>query len=265
MKAGQLLMDTIAQFKDSGIASARLDALLLLEAVTGKDRSFLLAHEDYELDQNQHDRFKAFAAKRAKRLPVAYILGQKEFCGIDFFVSQSSLVPRIETENMVEYIISSLPDSAKLVDVGTGSGVIAVCVKFKRPDLIVAACDISADTLVVAQKNALAHNVSIDFIKSDLLESVPGKFDLIAANLPYVPDGRALAPEVEYEPALALFGGIDGLDGYRRLLKQAREHLSPGGVLLIEHEPGQLKSLEHLSAKAGFKLSSVSDYISKLA
>ena len=157
-------------------------------------------------------------ARRQAREPVAYILGRKAFRRISLAVDRRVLIPRPETELLVEVALS-LDRGARVADVGTGSGAVALALKEERPDLSVVGVDLSPDALAVARSNAAALGLDVEFVQADLLEGVPGPFDAVLSNLPYVAEGSALPPEIElYEPGLALFGGPDGMDPVRRLL-----------------------------------------------
>ena len=194
----------------------------------------------------------AWLARRARHEPVQYIIGEQEFFGLKFRVTPDVLIPRPETEHLVEAALARTDSDASLhiADVGTGSGAIAVPLAHALPRARVTALDISAAALVVAHENAESHGVSdrIRFFKSDLLAAVAGEqFDMIVSNPPYVAEDEELEPQVgEYEPGSALFAGPEGLDVYRRLIPQAQAALKPGGWLLLEIGHGQQGALERL-------------------
>jgi release factor glutamine methyltransferase len=241
-----------ALLQKNNIEQPRLDAEVLLCQLLNCRRASLFAHADKQLTDNELTNFNRLVEKRAAGQPVAYLVGNKEFMGLDFYVTPDVLIPRPDTELLVETAIElikeSNPPAPILVDVGTGSGAIAVSCTHFLPQLKVLAVDISAAALKVAQKNAEQNGVAprIEFLNGNLLEPVlkmglAGQVDIITANLPYVPSGDipGLSREVHHEPELALDGGPDGLDLYRIINPQAQSLLKPGGHLLIEIGPGQ--------------------------
>jgi release factor glutamine methyltransferase len=235
------------------IAGARLDAELLLAYILQKDRAWLLAHDDAGLSEYQVADYESIISRRSEHVPVVHLTGTREFYGLDMHITPDVLTPRVETEQMVEWAIQyARPDSA-LIDIGTGSGAIAVAIATQRPDLQVSATDLSAKELTVARRNAKSHHAKIEFIESDLWEAVTGKFDTVVTNLPYLRADAELMPEVQREPAVALFGGEDGLDLYRRFLAGLPRHLTPGGYLFTECDPWQHAGLIAEAAKIGLK------------
>jgi release factor glutamine methyltransferase len=205
----------------SGVGNPRLDAEVLLAAAMGVDRAALISDPGRGVEPEAARRFQEYARRRVQREPVAYILGRKGFRRLELEVDARVLIPRPETEHVVEAALD-LPQGARVVDVGTGSGAIALALADERPDLRVVATDISADALAVARANAERLGLSIEFVEGDLLEGVPGPIDAVVANPPYVQSGSRLAPEIgKHEPAVALYGGDDGLDIYRRLVPAA--------------------------------------------
>jgi release factor glutamine methyltransferase len=178
-------------------------------------------------------------------------------------VNQNVLVPRAETEAIVEFVIKNAPKDSLMHDVGTGSGAIAISVKSNRLDMKVSGSDISSDALKIARLNSKNMKIDVDFMVSDLLESVDGKFDVITANLPYIPRGRKLANEVLVEPTIAIFGGIDGLKLYKKLFSQIPTHINPKAQLIIEHEPQQMHQIKLLSRRSDAKkMQEISNYVS---
>jgi len=220
------------------------EAHLLLAHVLGKTREWVMAHADAPLTPTQTEEYQALIAQAEQGVPLPYLLGHWEFFGLDFKVSPAVLIPRPETELLVERALLYKPQ--RVADVGTGSGIIGVTLAVKLPQARIVASDGSAEALAVAKANAEHQGVSerITFIESDLLESYPPQpFDLICANLPYIPsadlNGLAVA---EHEPRLALDGGADGLDLIRRLVDQAKDFLTASGRLLLEIEYRQGQS-----------------------
>ena len=201
----------------------RLDAELLLAEVLGVDRARLVVDARADVRPSSLARFSALVARREAREPVAYILGRKDFRRITLSVDPRVLIPRPETELLVEVGLT-LGHGARVVDVGTGSGAVALALKAERPDLAVWATDVDPDALTVARENGVQLGLDVEFVRADLLDGVPARFDAVLANLPYVAAGADLPLDVErYEPAGALFAGPDGLDVIRRLVVQASE------------------------------------------
>lgn len=239
----------------SGIsAQPRRDAELLLLSVIKRDRAFLLTHPDTELTPEQAAQYSEWLQRRAAYEPIQYILGEQEFFGLSFAVTPDVLIPRPETEHLVEALLDRvLRDCALwIVDVGTGSGAIAVALAHALPLAQVTALDISEAALAVALRNAETHGVAdrMRFLPSDLLSAVAGeRFDAVVSNPPYVAeaDRDSLESQVrDFEPAVALFGGPSGMEAYERLIPQAHDVLEPGGWLLMEMGLGQQKALKRL-------------------
>ena len=242
----QALSDATAVLTTAGCDTPRLDAELLLSFVLGVGRERLVIDAGAELDACSADQFAAVLARREAREPLAYIVGRKAFRRISLLVDRRVLIPRPETELLVE-IALSLDRGARVADVGTGSGAVALALKEERPDLSVVGVDLSPDALAVARSNAAALGLDVEFVQADLLEGVPGPFDAVLSNLPYVAEGSALPPEIElYEPDLALFGGPDGMDPVRRLLPML------AGVRLLALEVGLAEAVASLVSDAGF-------------
>ena len=236
----------------ASLPTARRDAELLLLGVLHRDRAWLLTHPEAELSPDQLALYQGWIARRARHEPVQYILGEQEFFGLAMRVTPDVLIPRPETEHLVEALLERVPHEAplRIADIGTGSGAIAVALAHSLPHAHLTALDLSPAALAVARENARRHGVSgrIRFHQSDLLAAVQGEqFDAIVSNPPYVPATENLERQVrDYEPAAALFAGRDGLDIYRRLIPQARAALVPGGWLLLEIGHGQRHALAGL-------------------
>ena len=249
MKIKDWLKGTQTQLTDAKVESARLDSLLILSMVLGKPKEWILANTDELIPRSKGRELDALVNQRAKHFPMAYMLGYREFYGHEFIVNQDVLIPRPETEELVDYIIKNAPQNAAILDVGTGSGCIAVSIKLARPDIEVTATDISKKALKVAKLNAKALKTVINFVHSDLFSKfdiLDSKFSIITANLPYVPtdSSHATNAEIDFEPKEALFSGYDGLDHYRKFFEQANNFLSPNGFIIIEHDPEQYSRLE---------------------
>jgi release factor glutamine methyltransferase len=231
------------QLLHSGIESARLDAELLLAHVVDRPRTWILAHGDDLLDDESLTTLATLLAQRADNEPLAYLTGQREFYGREFAVSRSVLVPRPETEVLIEHMAQlDVRDGDTIIDVGTGSGCIAVTLALEHPKTHVIATDISPDALTVAAANAQRlRSPSIECVESDLLAALPTsrKARFIVANLPYVDREWEVSPTIAYEPALALYALQHGLALIYQLVDQAPLHLSPKGYLLLEADPRQ--------------------------
>lgn len=233
---------------------ARDDKARLLAFVSGKSRAYLVAHPDYALDPQTQARYDELAARLSEGEPLAYLTGSAGFYRREFLVDPRVLIPRPETEHLVEEAIAHLCGHAapRVLDVGTGSGAIACTLAAELPNAQVDAVDLSADALDVARENARRFGVidRVRLFEGDLLEPLAGRrYDAIVANLPYVPDGDGDAA-LRFEPALALYAGGDGLDAYRRLFAQAPVALAPGGLLLAEGAPPVANGLLGLAQAA---------------
>lgn len=242
MQASEALAGAVTQLRNEGVESPRLDAELLLAYVLDVNRAAVLTWPERRLTPKQLTRFRDLVTRRAAREPLAYILGYREFFGLDFAVSPAVLIPRPETELLVEHALRLAGGMAAplcVADVGAGSGAIAVALAVHLPQAMVYALDDSDEALKVVAENARRHGASerICCLRGDLLDPLPEPVDLITANLPYVAteEWGELAPEIcDYEPRAALDGGADGLDLIRRLLATAAAHLRPGGAILLE-------------------------------
>lgn len=234
---GQILTHTRQRISPHS-ESASLDAQVLLAHVLKKDRAWLLAHPETPLTSDQDQEIETALQTLESGVPLPYVIGEWEFYGRKFILTPDVLIPRPETELMIEFALHWLkkhPDRRTVIDVGTGSGCIAVTLAAERLKIKMTGTDISSAALSVARQNSKRHNTKIDLIKSDLLENVKGKFDLICANLPYIPTKTLKGLDVfGKEPTLALDGGPDGLGLIRKLLEQTQTKLKTGGVILME-------------------------------
>jgi len=264
---GRALAAARQRLKEAGCETARLDAEVLLAHTLGVSRTWLYAHPERELFPEEVATFESLVVRRAQHEPIAYLVGHKSFYGLDFVVDRRVLIPRPETEILLERAIEALSwfrshnDDAgierkvRVADVGTGCGAIAVTLAVECPEVYVYATDISQDALDVAAQNVWRYGVGdrVTLLQGDLLTPIPEPVEMIIANLPYVPesDWATLAPDIrQYEPRLALDGGPDGLALIDRLLTQAPSWLLPQGVILLEigHGQGEVvrqKALHH--------------------
>ena len=228
------------------------EARLLLAAATGSSEASVLAHPEKALLEKEKSQFLEMAARRAAGEPVAYILGHKEFYGLELAVNSAVLIPRPETELLVDLALARNPQS--VLDVGTGSGAIALAIKRHRPQARVVATDASAAALEVARRNAVRFNLEVELRRGRWFEPVAGeRFEAIISNPPYVVVGDPHLAALPYEPRIALLGGVDGLDGFRVLAREAPAHLLPGGWLLVEHGEGQHEAVRGLLEAAGLE------------
>lgn len=258
MKISEAISESRRRLSFAGTDEARLEAELLASEVTGRGRAWLFLHADEELTPAQAARLDALLSRRFRREPLPYILGRAEFYGLTLRVTPVALIPRPETEILVEATIARAQHSGAqlIVDVGAGSGAVAVALAARMPQARVAAVDLSLEALRLARENALAHGVTdrVHLVCSDLLGGLRGEFGCIAANLPYIraDEFAALQPEVrDYEPRSALDGGADGLDLIRRLSQQLLGHLRTGGFAALEVGAGQAPAVTNLLRTVG--------------
>ncbi|MBC7917791.1 MAG: peptide chain release factor N(5)-glutamine methyltransferase [Rhodoferax sp.] len=233
----------------------RLDAQLLTLHALGRtehDRAWLLAHDTDVLPEGVTEALEALALRRLRGEPVAYLTGHKEFYGLNLAVDARVLVPRPDTETLVEWALEVLAPNASVIDLGTGSGAIALALKHTRPALQVHAVDYSTDALAVAQTNAQRLRLDVQFSQGSWLSRVVGRFNAIVSNPPYVAAQDPHLDALTFEPAQALASGSDGLDDIRIIIAQAPAHLLPGGWVLLEHGYDQAAAVRSLLDAAGF-------------
>lgn len=258
----ELLRWTRGHFESRGIESARLDAECLLAHALGCDRLRLYLDYDKPVEAAERGRFRELVKRRAEgRVPVAQLTGEREFWSLPFEVTPEVLVPRPETECLVEEALARLPDpeaELRVLDVGTGSGAVAIAIARERPKARVTATDVSEAALAVARRNAEALGVAdrLHFAAGDLFAAAQeGGFDLVVSNPPYLAEGEAagLEPELAHEPAQALFAGPRGTELLRRLVAEAPTHLAPGGALALEIAPAQAGDVRQWLVERGFE------------
>jgi release factor glutamine methyltransferase len=255
----RVLTWTADRFTRAGFGSSRLDAELLLGHALGVERIQLYTQHDKPLGAVELEAIRALVRRRLAREPVAYLTGKKEFWSLELQVSAAVLIPRPETELLVEIALrlARRSSATTIVDVGTGSGAIALALAKELPAVTVLGLDRSLEALEVARGNGARLGLPLALREGDLLDALPDDLvpDLIVANLPYIARGElaSLAPEIrEWEPRLALDGGEDGLDAIRRLIPEAALRLRPGGALALEHGSGQAPAVRELLEAAGF-------------
>jgi release factor glutamine methyltransferase len=230
------LAQTLIHLQTQGLD--RLDAqMLLLHALNQSthNRAWLMAHDNDEIDAQSLQSLGALATRRLQGEPLAYLTGHKEFYGLDLHVDKRVLVPRPDTETLVEWALEVLTQDQSVLDLGTGSGAIALALKATRPDLQVSALDYSEDALTVSRANAERLKLNVQFQQGAWLDHVQGRFNSIVSNPPYIAEQDEHLVALTHEPLQALASGADGLDDIRQIISQAPAHLSPGGWILLEH------------------------------
>jgi release factor glutamine methyltransferase len=262
MNINEALMAGYALLKDAGVEGFFLDARLLLAEVLGAKAAPLLPRANEPLSPPDWDAYQTLLTRRADREPVAYITNRKAFRYLDLYVDGNVLIPRPETETLVEAAIAHIDRMRErqseicALDLCTGSGAVAFALKQERPFINMHASDVSEAALAVAERNAEKHNLrdGICFIRSDLFDNIAPRFNIIVSNPPYVPREAILSlqTEVRREPLLALDGGRDGVEIIRRIINEAPLHLAEGGILLLEAAPEQMDKITLMLIAAGF-------------
>ena len=261
MQIREALQQAKQILKAAAIDTASLDANLLLSHVTSLSKVMLIAHDEDELSKEQEDKFFSLINKRKSGYPIAYILGYKEFFGLRLKVTEDTLIPRPDTEVLVEEVIelAKKKDAKNILDIGTGSGAITVSLAKYLENVKVTSVDISDIALEIGKRNAISNEVDdrINFVKSDLFTNIDKetKFDIIVSNPPYIKREviDTLDKQVkDYEPYNALEGGVDGLDFYRAITKQAKNYLKKGGILAYEVGHDQSKDVSKLMEMDGY-------------
>ena len=262
----EVLQATTAYFKKHNIESPRLNAEHLLAHLLGRNRIELYLEFERVLTESELAPLRDLVKRRGEGEPLQHVLGTVEFCGHVFLCDKRAMVPRPETEELVEFLVSKIQNpKSKIVDVGTGSGVIALTLAMKFPEAEILAVDISDDALALAQENAARVKLAdrVRFLKSNLLENVDGTFDLVVANLPYISiqDRHTLSREVLHDPEVALFASERGDELVRELIAQAPSQLRPGGMLALEIGIGQSEALLSALAEKNYRdISFKNDY-----
>lgn len=255
------------RLEKAGIQEAALDARLLLEEVCGTDRNTLLVHGDRAVTEEEETQFRIFIERRSTHEPLQQITGWQEFMGLRFSVTEDVLVPRQDTETLVEEVMRYLRDGMEILDVCTGSGCILLSLLRYSNGCRGVGCDISEKALAIAGQNAKELGISAQFIQSDLFESIEGRFEYIVSNPPYIRKDMipTLMEEVrDHEPLIALDGGEDGLDFYRKITREATEHLYSGGMLFFEIGYDQGEAVKLLMEEEGYEEVTVSQDLAGL-
>ena len=261
MNIKEILDKTVDYFNKYDISKPRLDAEVLLADLLGMERINLYVNFDRPLTSDEVDTYRELILKRRQGTPVAYLVGKKEFMGLDFKVSSDVLIPRPETEHLVEVMLEQIDawasEEVKAADIGTGSGAIIISLAYLADKLVEGVgVDISESSLEIAQENArnLGVDGNLEFREGNLLEPLEQKFDLIVSNPPYIPSEEMsdLQREVQQEPELALDGGVDGLDYYRKIISSAQDYLLADGLLIFEVGIEQSQAVAQLLKEAGY-------------
>ena len=258
MKINEWVIVATKSLAAAGISSARLDCLLLLEDATNRDRAWLLAHDDEPLTIAQLDQLAGWLEHRVQHEPLAYIRGHSEFYGRRYEVTPAVLVPRPESEAMIELLLHLEPQPTSIADIGTGSGCLAITAAL-QPGAVVYAVDIDEACLAVARQNAVVHTAQVSFLQGDLLEpllELPVGPEVLLANLPYVPDDYPINHAARHEPGEALFAGADGLDAYRRLAQQLSDLATAPNIVITEALIDQHAAMKNIFNEVGYELGS---------
>ena len=240
----------------AGIEEAKLDARLLLEELCGTDRNDLLVHGDRPVTEQQENSYVNYIELRSRHIPLQHITGYQEFMGLRFKVTPDVLIPRQDTETLVEEVLKNLHDGMRILDLCTGSGCILLSLLRYSNDCVGVGVDLSKKALAVAEENAGSLGLTAEFVQGDLFEPVTGKFEIIVSNPPYIPSNviPTLMDEVrEHDPLMALDGKEDGLYFYREITGKASEYLYPGGMLLLEIGCEQAGAVTELMKNAGYR------------
>ena len=268
MTVQQFISESVKELRTAGVTTARLDCLVILEDATGYDRAWLLAHPEHRLNDKLLKLLSRQVADRARHIPLAYIRGKTEFYGRYFIINPVVLDPRPESETMIEQLIAFANelDKPHIVDIGTGSGALGITAALELPGSQVTLLDIDDRALKVAELNCRKHQLDLSCRREDLLSTTVEqrqkkgqRFDIILANLPYVPNDFHINTAALHEPRQAIFGGPDGLDLYRRLFGQLKA-VQPSYVL-TEALPFQHPALTHIADASGFRLQKEVDFI----
>lgn len=258
MTIERFIRRTAQRFRAAHLLVAHLDIMILLEDVLGMDRSKIYAHVDRELTDTQLEQLEALVERRLQHEPLAYIRGQSEFYGRTFKISAHTLQPRPETEFMIDQLLKLWsPECRSIVDVGTGSGAIGITAALELGVTDVDLVDIDPEALKIADQNCKAYELSLKTIKNNLLDGLTKEYDVVLANLPYVPDSHTINKAAMFEPKHAIFGGPDGLDLYRKLFSQLRNTR----YVLTESLPPQHENLARIAKVNGYEQLVEDDFI----
>ena len=266
MTVNEWLVAAQRQLATARLGTARLDALVLLEDVTGKDRAWLLAHPDTKIGVAKSAKLTNLLSRRAEHEPLAYVRKKTEFYGREFMITPAVLEPRPESETMIDLLKKlakspDLPAKPRIADVGAGSGALGITAKLELPNARVDLLEIDKKALKVAKMNVDKFTLNISLIKSDLLAQSGCDYDILLCNLPYVPDNFRINRAAGREPHLAIFGGPDGLDVYRQLFSQVQKLQRQPLYILVEAMPPQHVGLAAIAKAASYDLQQSNDFI----
>lgn len=253
----------VGELERAGIGTARLDVLVLTEDVSGRSRAWLLAHPDHKLSSSEITKLKKLLDRRAQHEPLAYVRKKTEFYGREFIITPAVLEPRPESETMIDLLkkLPNLPAVPRIADVGAGSGALGITAKLELPNSHIELLEIDSEAIKIAQKNVDKFTINISALKSDLLDDSSQYNNVLLCNLPYVPDEYHINPAAMAEPHIAIFGGPDGLDVYRKLFKQVKKHKNKPLFILTESLPPQHEVLTSIAKQAGYNLARTDDFI----
>ncbi len=261
MKLGDLVTSKTRELSSGGIATAELDVLVLLEDLLNTNRAQLLARPELEVSSEQQKVLNSQIERRKSHEPLAYIRGKTEFYGREFVVNNHVLEPRPESETMI-YLLKKLDVNTPIIaDIGCGSGALGITAKLEIPDSQIFMCDVDDNCLDVAKQNAETHNTDAEIYKSDLLQIHKGVYTVLLCNLPYVPDDFHINLAATHEPKIAIFGGPDGLDLYRKLFEQIDSLKIKPNYILTESLPTQHQELQKIAKQHNYKLEHIEDFI----
>lgn len=265
MTISNWLVEAMIKLKQADVPNGRTDALILLADLFDTDKSWIHTHPEQNLDALQIRELNYLLQKRIEHVPLAYIMGRKEFYGRDFMVNSHVLIPRPESEAFIELLRSLQFETARIADIGTGSGCLGITAALEIPDASVDLYDIDTTALAVARHNADLYGAEAGLYESDLLANLQHSYDILLANLPYVPDSLVTSPEITKEPAVALFSGKDGLNHYRTFWQQVSALKDKPSYILTESLESQLDTLHNLAIDAGYELVQVDILVSLYA
>jgi release factor glutamine methyltransferase len=255
MTIAEWLTGSMVKLQDADVPNGRTDCLVLLADLFDKDKSWVHTNPEFVLDDLQIRELDHKLGKRINRTPLAYIRGFNEFYGRQFTVNSNVLIPRPESESFIDIIKTIDIEIPRVADIGTGSGCLGITTALEIPEAVVHLYDIDPDALGIAYHNARMYELELQYYESDLLINLQrGQYDIMLANLPYVPQNFITSPEITKEPALALFSGLDGLNHYRRFWRQIRTLEFPPRYVLVESLEKQHGSVETLAKNAGYRL-----------
>lgn len=262
MKIKELIQESKRILKENNINDINLKLRIILSKLLNKPKEYIIIHEDIEIDDRIVQIFFKKIEDLKNNVPIQYIVNNQEFFGLDFYVNESVLIPQPDTEILVEETINliqkmeNIPNKKlKILDLCTGSGAIGISIAKNVEKSIVYASDISENALEIAKKNAMTNNIDINFIKSNLFENINEKFNIIVSNPPYIETEviKTLSEEVRKEPVIALDGGIDGLDFYRKIAAEAKKYLENNGYLALEIGYNQKDTVEEILKQNSYK------------